>query len=296
VTRPRSARAVFGHAPRGSLGGGGGGAESAVGPSSYEPLGALGTTRPSSARAVFGRAERSGSAGRSRPTTPGPDAYDFARAELVASSRHVVAPRQRIGSAARDRGLGAAGTAADAPAPNAYVLDLGEVKPRAPRARIGTAPRDALAQRPARAAGPASYTPDEARLSRHAAAPRARIGSAGRFPGASSIAAASPGPAYYATIDALPAHVEGGVIGAASRERPRSAGRALAGGGGDLPADKAPRDSPEGLASRAARARLGVGRAMLEHRTERAEAPSRQRMRVRPRRRSRTRSGARRLL
>jgi hypothetical protein len=113
------------------------------------------------------------------------------------------------------------------------VLDLCEVKPRAPRTRIGTAPRDALAQRPASAAGPASYTPDEARLSRHAAAPRARIGSAGRFPGASSIAAATPGPAaYYATIDALRANVEGGFIGGASRARPRSAGRALAGGGG----------------------------------------------------------------
>jgi hypothetical protein len=236
VTRPRSARAVIGRAARGGGSGGGGGgggaAAGAVGPADYEPLSALRMTRPTSARAVFGRAARgdggagdlgsSGGAGgggggeraRSRPTTPGPGAYGAAEADLAASSRHLAAPRTRIGSAARDRGAPREG-----PAPNAYVMDIAELRPCAPRAVMGRADRGALAPRPAGGAGPASYAPDAAALSRHALAPRTRIGSAGRFAGAAAGAGAAggatPGPAAYETLPRR--RVSGGFIGAAGR-------------------------------------------------------------------------------
>ena len=151
ITRPRSARAAFSRAPRLSLIADGVGALG-QGPAAYETIDAMRIVRNSAPRAAFCRAPRecggrpgsAGSAGRPGSAdvvcTPAPNAYDTGDASLLRLSSHPLAPRARIGSASR---LSVNRPGFGGPAPNAYVLDLSMalVKPAAPRASIGRAPR-----------------------------------------------------------------------------------------------------------------------------------------------------------
>jgi hypothetical protein len=99
----QSPRAVFGRSARTPFGADDSSGALGQGPAAYETAAATRAARSAAPRAAFARASRDGGGRLSAAYSPAPNSYDTGNAALLRLSSHPSAPRARIGSAPRDR-------------------------------------------------------------------------------------------------------------------------------------------------------------------------------------------------